>query len=87
MNFRELLNESKPVLDVNHLIDLIWEFFDGEGFDKKSDIYRDYKKEMDSVCSGKLSLDEALDLLGFSKVDDKDPSVKVIIDYIKTELK
>lgn len=68
------------------LIDLLWTYDKGEGFNKKEDIYKQYKMEIDTIMLGKVKIERALDLLGFSDKYKNDKDAMKIVDFLKDNL-
>lgn len=90
-SFVELVESTKYYsleeshVDKNKLVDLLWKYGGGLGFDSKESIYKDYKSDIDKIVSGKVSYQEALDMLGIAKENEKD--AKDIVSYLKKNLK
>ena len=82
----ESLSKSEYKSKKEELIELLWKYDEGQGFDKKEDIYKQYKQEIDTIMLGKIKLDRALDLLGFKKDKVNDKLVKPIYDFLKSNL-
>ena len=82
----ESLSKSEYKNKKEELIELLWKYDEGHGFDKKEDIYKQYKQEIDTIMLGKIKLDRALELLGFQKEKTNDKLVKPIYDFLKTNL-
>lgn len=82
----ESLSKSEYKNKKEELIELLWKYDEGKGFDKKEDIYKQYKQEIDTIMLGKIKLDRALDLLGFKKDKVNDKLVKPIYDFLKSNL-
>lgn len=82
----EALSKSEYKNKKEELIELLWKYDEGQGFDKKEDIYKQYKQEIDTIMLGKIKLDRALDLLGFKKDKVNDKLVKPIYDFLKSNL-
>jgi len=76
----EEVNES---LDKTKLIELLWKYDNGKGVDKKEDIYKLYKSEIDDLLKGKMTYKEALELLGGN---EKDKDAKELLKYLKDNL-
>lgn len=81
----EEVNEAElnEALDKTKLIDLLWKYDGGKGVDKKEDIYKLYKSEIDDLLKGKMTYKEALELLGG---DEKDKDAKELLKYLKSNL-
>lgn len=82
----ESLSKSEYKNKKEELIELLWKYDEGHGFDKKEDIYKQYKYEIDTIMLGKIKLDRALELLGFEKEKANHKLVKPIYDFLKTNL-
>jgi len=82
----ESLSKSEYKSKKEEFINLLWKYDEGHGFDKKEDIYKQYKNEIDTIMLGKIKLDRALELLGFEKEKINDKLVKPIYDFLKTNL-
>lgn len=82
----EALSKSEYKNKKEELIELLWKYDEGHGFDKKEDIYKQYKQEIDTIMLGKIKLDRALELLGFPKEKTNDKLVKPIYNFLKTNL-
>ncbi len=87
-SFLELYESTKYIFEENHInknefIDILWKYDSGIAFDKKESIYKEYKKEIDKIVSGKISYKEALDLLGINNGSD----AKEIVSFLKKNLK
>ena len=82
----ESLSKSEYKSKKEELIELLWKYDEGQGFDKKEDINKQYKQEIDTIMLGKIKLDRALDLLGFKKDKVNDKLVKPIYDFLKSNL-
>lgn len=86
LKMNESLSKSEYKSKKEELIELLWKYDEGQGFDKKEDIYKQYKQEIDTIMLGKIKLDRALDLLGFKKDKVNDKLVKPIYDFLKSNL-
>lgn len=82
----EALSKSEYKNKKEELIELLWKYDEGHGFDKKEDIYKQYKYEIDTIMLGKIKLDRALELLGFQKEKTNDKLLKPIYNFLKTNL-
>lgn len=82
------LSKSEYKDKKEELINLLWKYDNGKGFDKKEDIYKQYKMEIDTIMLGKVKLERALELLGFNskEIGKNDKNIKAIKDFLSDNL-